>query len=77
MWYNNTYYGGLTYRLQDGIAFLLGAKLRNGLMVGYAFDLTTSRLNYGTYGSHEVFIAYAFDLSANKQKSKHKSIRIL
>ncbi len=77
VWYDNTYYGGLTYRLQDGIAFLLGAKLRNGLMVGYAFDLTTSRLNYGTYGSHEIVIGYAFDLSASKQKSKYKSIRIL
>ena len=77
VWYEKRFYGGLGYRLQDGFIFLAGIKLRNGLNAGYAFDLTTSRMRLGTYGSQEVYISYIFSIDMNKQKSKHKSVRFL
>lgn len=77
VWYDKKYYGGLSYRLQEGFVFLAGIKLRTGLNIGYAFDLTTSRMKYGTAGSHEVYVSYSFALDMNKQLSKHKSVRFL
>lgn len=77
VWYDKKYYGGISYRLQDGFVFLAGIKLKNGLNIGYAFDLTTSRMAYGTYGSQEVYVSYSFALDMNKQKNKHKSVRFL
>jgi hypothetical protein len=71
------YYGGLSYRLQEGFVVLAGINLKNGLNIGYAFDLTTSRMKYGTYGSQEVYVSYKFDIDMNKQRSKHKSVRFL
>ena len=77
IWYNKRYYGGLSYRLQEGFVFLAGINLKNGLNIGYAFDLTTSRMKYGTYGSQEVYVSYSFEVNMNKQLSKHKSVRFL
>jgi hypothetical protein len=77
VWYNKMYYGGLSYRLQEGFVVLAGINLKNGLNIGYAFDLTTSRMKYGTYGSQEVYVSYKFDIDMNKQRSKHKSVRFL
>lgn len=77
VWYEKRFYGGLGYRLQDGFIFLAGIKLRNGLNAGYAFDLTTSRMRLGTYGSQEIYLSYIFSIDMNKQKSKHKSVRFL
>ncbi|MFC0877915.1 PorP/SprF family type IX secretion system membrane protein [Saccharicrinis sp. FJH2] len=77
VWYDKKYYGGLSYRLQEGFVVLAGIKLKNGLNIGYAFDLTTSRMKYGTYGSQEVYVSYSFEVDMNKQLSKHKSVRFL
>lgn len=77
VWYDKKYYGGLSYRLQEGFIFLAGINLRTGLNIGYAFDLTTSRMKYGTAGSHEIYVSYSFAIDMNKQLSKHKSVRFL
>ena len=74
--YDERFWGGITYRVQDAVALLLGIELFNGLRVGYSFDVVTSALKYYGYGSHEVWISYSVDLERNRNQ-KYKSIRFL
>lgn len=74
--YNDRFWGGLTYRLQDAVALLMGMEMENGLRFGYSFDLTISKLASYGYGSHEIFISYSLNLEKNRNQ-KYKSIRFL
>ncbi|WP_159523493.1 PorP/SprF family type IX secretion system membrane protein [Sunxiuqinia indica] len=74
--YNNRFSGGLTYRLQDAIALLIGVELKNGLNLGLAYDVTTSALGRYGYGSQEIFLRYSVDIGKGRLK-KYKSIRFL
>ncbi|MCL3780135.1 type IX secretion system membrane protein PorP/SprF [Prolixibacteraceae bacterium JC049] len=74
--YDKKHWGGISYRLNEGFVLLLGTELANGLRLGYAFDITTSKLTAGTYGSHEFHIGYSIALQ-KKRKRKYKSIRYL
>lgn len=74
--YDKKSWGGISYRVNEGFVLLLGTELRNGLRLGYAFDITTSKLTLGTYGSHEFHVGYSFALQ-KKRKNRYKSIRYL
>jgi type IX secretion system PorP/SprF family membrane protein len=74
--FNKRFWGGITYRVQDAIALLMGMEMENGLRVGYSFDLVTSSLSRYGYGSHEIFVSYSLDLERNRNQ-KYKSIRFL
>ena len=73
--YNNAYWGGLAYRLQNAVVILLGVRVPIGLNIGYSFDIPISRL--GGWGSHELCLVYEIEYVFNKHKHKYKSIRIL
>lgn len=78
MEYGQKYRGGLMWRLQDAVGLLLGMDVVAGLSVGYAYELPTTRLlNHGVWGSHEIYLAYSFDILRQKNTSRYKSIRIL
>jgi len=74
--FNKRFWGGITYRIQDAVALLMGMEMENGLCFGYSFDLTTSKMAAYGYGSHEIFISYSLDLERNRNQ-KYKSIRFL
>lgn len=74
--YDNRFWGGLSYRIEDALSLLLGLELVNGLQVGYSFDLTTSALGRYGYGSHEIFVSYLVNLEKNRSR-KYKSVRFL
>ena len=74
--YNERFWGGITYRVNDAVALLMGMELVNGLKVGYSFDLVTSAIGRYGYGSHEIFITYSVDLEKNRSQ-KYKSVRFL
>jgi type IX secretion system PorP/SprF family membrane protein len=74
--FNERFWGGITYRVQDAIALLMGMEMENGLRFGYSFDLVTSALSRYGYGSHEIFVSYSLDLERNRNQ-KYKSIRFL
>lgn len=74
--YDERFWGGISYRVQDAVALLMGMELLNGLRIGYSFDLVTSAISYYGYGSHEIFISYSVDLERNRNQ-KYKSIRFL
>lgn len=74
--FNKRFWGGITYRVQDAVALLMGMEMENGLRFGYSFDLTTSAMMHYGYGSHEIFVSYSLDLERNRNQ-KYKSIRFL
>jgi len=74
--FDDRFWGGISYRVQDAIALLMGMEMENGLRFGYSFDLTTSALARYGYGSHEIFVSYSLDLEKNRNQ-KYKSIRFL
>ncbi|HZK68373.1 MAG TPA: PorP/SprF family type IX secretion system membrane protein [Paludibacter sp.] len=75
--YDNKYWGGMSYRLQDAVVFLAGINLVGGLSVGYSFDLLTSKVITVSSGSHEIVLVYNFAYVSGKRTSKFKSIRLL
>jgi type IX secretion system PorP/SprF family membrane protein len=74
--FDERFWGGLTYRVNDAIVLLMGLEMANGLKVGYSFDLVTSSIGYYGWGSHEIFIGYSIDLERNRSQ-KYKSVRFL
>ena len=74
--FNDRFWGGITYRVQDAIAILLGMEMENGLRFGYSFDLVTSAIARNGFSSHEIFVSYSLDLERNRNQ-KYKSIRFL
>jgi len=55
--YKETFICGLSFRSSDAVLFQLGFN-REGLLVGYSYDLTISHLNSSSFGSHEIFVKY-------------------
>ncbi|NLB25766.1 MAG: type IX secretion system membrane protein PorP/SprF [Bacteroidales bacterium] len=74
--YDDRFWGGVSFRMNDAVALLLGIELFNGLNLGYSFDLVTSSIGYYGFASHELFINYSIDLERDRNK-KYKSIRFL
>lgn len=68
--------GGITYRYRESVALLLGLEMESGLRFGYSFDLVTSAVGRGGFGSHEIYVSYSLDLERNRTQ-KYKSIRFL
>lgn len=65
-------YGGVTYRVSDGIGFMLGFMPSKSLAIGYSYDLTTNKLSDISRGSHEFVLKYIKLLPPPPvQKSKH------
>lgn len=75
--YDNKYWGGLSYRIQDAVVFLAGINISGGLAVGYSYDLPTSQIITVSSGSHEIVLMYSFEYGFEKKNSKFKSIRLL
>jgi len=75
--YDNKYWGGLSYRIQDAVVVLAGINISGGLSIGYSYDLPTSQIITVSSGSHEIVVMYSFEYIFGKRNSKYKSIRIL
>lgn len=74
--FDERFWGGISYRVNDAVALLMGLEMVNGLRVGYSFDLVTSANGRYGYGSHEIFISYSVDLERTRNQ-KYKSVRFL
>ncbi|MFV0291091.1 MAG: type IX secretion system membrane protein PorP/SprF [Mangrovibacterium sp.] len=74
--YKDKFAAGLGYRMNDGIIIRIKTQLKNGISVGYAYDLTTSALAAYSSGSHEFYVAYSFAFQKPKAKA-YKSVRYL
>lgn len=75
--YAKHYFAGLHYRINNSAGFSVGA-LWGKFRLGYAFEMPTSVLARGNYGTHEVVVSYAFPIQKQKNKGlKTKSVRLL
>ncbi len=68
---------GVAYRIGANVGILLGLDIIPGLALGYTYELPTTKLLLESYGSHEIYLAYGFDILKHKQNNKYKSIRYL
>lgn len=83
--YQQRFWGGITYRLQDAIAPMAGVNLQmpgtgaggGKLRVGYSYDITTSELRNHSSGSHEILVNYCFSLGSKPKVQRHHTVRWL
>lgn len=71
------YRWGVSYRIGSNVAVLLGIDIISGLSLGYTYELPTNKLLLESYGSHEIYLAYGFNILKPKRVNKYKSIRYL
>lgn len=79
MW-KNMVWAGISYRLQDAIAPLLGYQRPIGkgmIRVGYSYDITTSEIKTYSNGSHEFMVNYCFSPDPQPKIQKKKTVRFL
>lgn len=75
--YNKFISAGIGYRHNDAISAMIGIDFK-GFFAGYSFDYPTTAIAKASSGSHEIFAGYSLKLDfSEKNKNKHKSIRIL
>ncbi len=76
--YKNVVWGGVSYRVNDAVVFLLGVKL-DQISIGYSYDFTTSLLGRSgrSWGSHEILLQYCFNLEVERLNQPYKNIRFL
>lgn len=80
--YENTFWLGVSYRLQDAIAPMAGYQYQmpNGkstLRIGYSYDFTTSELNTYSSGSHELMLSFCYKLEKPLPQRVYKNPRFL
>lgn len=75
--YKDRYRWGLGYRIAGSVNILLGVDIIPGLQLGYTCELPANSLIRESYGSHELYLAYGFDILKPKRTNKYKSIRYL
>ena len=72
--YMQKFFGGMSIRLKDAIAFHVGATFKEDFQVSYSYDLITSSLRSTQSGSHEVMLIWSSDIHKEK-KNKHNNDR--
>ena len=72
--YNNKMWGGVSYRLDEGLILLTGMNVNEALRLGLAYDVTM--LN-PLGNSLEVMLEYRFKINYDKPISKYKNPRFL
>ena len=72
--YNNKMWGGVSYRLDEGISLLAGMNVNEDLRFGLAYDVTIMN---AMSNSLEVMLGYNFKIKTNKAVSKYKNPRFL
>ena len=54
--FDDTYFGGFSFRNGDAIIVMLGAKFNDMFRIGYSFDYTLSNLSDYNSGGHEIIV---------------------
>lgn len=72
--YNNKVWGGLSYRINDAVALMVGVAYKD-IEIGYSYDIPTSKV--AATGSHEIMARYRFKLEKEKTRSGYRNTRYL
>lgn len=77
-YFDDKFWGGVSYRLVDAIAIIAGAQVLPSLAVGYSYDLTTSSIRRVSSGSHEIFLRYCFKITIPPREiGSYRNVRFL
>lgn len=68
---------GLGYRIAGSVNVLFAMDIVSGLELGYTYELPANGLTRESYGSHEVYLAYGFNVLKPKRTNKYRSVRYL
>jgi type IX secretion system PorP/SprF family membrane protein len=68
LFHENLWLGGM-YRLGDSVGAMVKFDLTRQLSVGYSYDLTNSRLQPYSQGTHEIYVSYDFEFRHRKTLS--------
>lgn len=68
--YNDTMWGGLSYRQQESLVGMIGYSFfrEKSLKLGYAFDYTIIAQEAKAASSHEIMISYSLPVSSSGEK---------
>jgi len=72
--YNNRMWGGVSYRLDEGLILLAGMNVNDDLRFGIGYDVTIVN---PMSNSLEIMLGYNFKIKTNKAVSKYKNPRFL
>lgn len=75
--YLSKYRWGLGYRILGSVNVLVNIDIISGLTIGYTCEIPTSRLISESFGTHEIYLAYSFEILKPKRTNKYKSVRYL
>lgn len=77
--FNQQFWAGVSYRMQDAIAPMLGARFLKdkSLKVGYSYDLTLSKIKGYSAGTHEIMLGYCFNLKKKEKVTSYSNTRFL
>lgn len=75
--YKDRYRWGLGYRIAGSVNILLGVDIISGLTLGYTCELPHNKLLLESFGTHEIYLAYGFNILKPKRTNKYKSVRFL
>jgi hypothetical protein len=75
--YKERYRWGLSYRVLANVGVYLGIDIISGLALNYCYELPTSKLLIESWGSHELYLAYQFNILGPKRNNRYKSVRYL
>jgi type IX secretion system PorP/SprF family membrane protein len=77
--YNKMFWVGVSYRMQDAIAPMLGARFLKdkSLKVGYSYDVTLSKIKGYSSGTHEIMLGYCFNVKKPKKVTSYQNARFL
>jgi len=67
--FKDEFWFGLSYRSSDAVTFMVEYQTNFRFRVGYAYDLTTSKLRNYSAGTHEIMIGYDFGKNLMKIKT--------
>ncbi|HSP11816.1 MAG TPA: type IX secretion system membrane protein PorP/SprF [Salegentibacter sp.] len=67
--FNEKFYLGGTYRIDDALGAFLDVEIFDGFRAGYAYEHSISDLRPYTSGSHEVLLIYEFRFKNTRYKS--------
>ena len=72
--YNNKMWGGVSYRLDEGLILLAGMNITDDFRLGIGYDVTMAN---PLGNSFEVMLGYNFKIKRNNAISKYKNPRFL
>lgn len=79
--HNNLVWFGVTYRLKDAIAPMVGinypVNARSELKIGYSYDITTSSIRTYSSATHELMVNYCMMLRKKLNTERYRNVRFL